>query len=156
MPAAPQPVIGLLQHVNHRLSNVFGRSWSAREPREAATPLQREGDSLQPLGGITPKVSQLPLAEGSVGQLLFTLHPVVSKHALVPGQLVASGRHAPYGLLLAEALSRRALLLAVYASASHASHLCRLLRAGNGTMFMLCQLRRSYDVPAQQPLRDLA
>jgi hypothetical protein len=66
---AGPPVVGLLQQVNQklRLAQVFGRSWSAREARESPTPLQREGESLHPLGGITPLASQLPLADGSLG-----------------------------------------------------------------------------------------
>ena len=62
-------MVGLLQQVNQklRLAQVFGRSWSAREARESPTPLQREGESLHPLGGITPLASQLPLADGSLG-----------------------------------------------------------------------------------------
>lgn len=64
------PVVGLLDKVNQklRLSKVFGRSWSARETRETSTPLPREGESLHPLGGITPLASQLPLADGSLGE----------------------------------------------------------------------------------------
>ncbi len=74
------PVVGLLQQVNHklRLSNVFGRSWSAREAREFPTPLQREGESLHPLGGITPLASQLPLADSSLGE--YTSHTIFSSH----------------------------------------------------------------------------
>ncbi len=66
---AGPPVVGLLQQVNQklRLAQVFGRSWSAREARESPTPLQRQGESLHPLGGITPLTSQLPLADGSLG-----------------------------------------------------------------------------------------
>ncbi|KAL3159729.1 hypothetical protein ABBQ38_010135 [Trebouxia sp. C0009 RCD-2024] len=65
------PVIGLLQQVNHklRLAKVFGRSWSAREARESPTPLEPDGDSLQPLGGISPLANQLPLADSSLGSL---------------------------------------------------------------------------------------
>ena len=66
---AAAPVIGLLQQVNHklRLANVFGRSWSAREARDSPTPLEQEGGSLQPLGGISPLANQLPLADSSLG-----------------------------------------------------------------------------------------
>ena len=68
-------MIGLLQQVNNklRLANVFGRSWSAREARESPTPLEPEGDSLQPLGGITPHANQLPLADGSLGESPLTI-----------------------------------------------------------------------------------
>ncbi|KAL0052814.1 hypothetical protein WJX82_008196 [Trebouxia sp. C0006] len=69
--ASGPPVVGLLQQVNQklRLAQVFGRSWSAREARESPTPLQREGESLHPLGGITPLTSQLPLADGSLDKI---------------------------------------------------------------------------------------
>ena len=84
-------MVGLLQQVNQklRLAQVFGRSWSAREPRESPTPLEREGESLHPLGGITPMTSQLPLADGSLGDIssLSVIQPSSNAH-VAPSDLL--------------------------------------------------------------------
>lgn len=89
---AGPPVVGLLQQVNQklRLAQVFGRSWSAREARESPTPLQKEGESLHPLGGITPLTSQLPLADGSLGDTssLSGIQPDSNAHVVPPHLLV--------------------------------------------------------------------
>ena len=85
-------MVGLLQQVNQklRLAQVFGRSWSAREARESPTPLQKEGESLHPLGGITPLTSQLPLADGSLGDTssLSGIQPDSNAHVVPPHLLV--------------------------------------------------------------------
>lgn len=65
--AAGAPVISLLQQVNHklRLPGIFNRSASAKEPHHSSPAGAQEGrHSLE--GGPLP-VSQLPLADSSIG-----------------------------------------------------------------------------------------